>query len=60
MIAVLLNDPRRWTDAAMLLEYGFGSIRDAARFQPDALPWHAEHAEGWPRLEAQARVEERP
>jgi len=23
MIAVLLNDPRRWTDAAMLLEYGF-------------------------------------
>jgi len=60
MIAVLLNDPRRWTDAAMLLEYGFGSIRDAARFQPDVLPWHAEHAEGWLRLEAQARVEERP
>ena len=60
MIAVLLNDPRRWTDAAMLLEYGFGSIRDAARVQPDGPPWHPERAEGWPRLEAQARLEERP
>jgi D-alanyl-D-alanine carboxypeptidase len=60
MIAVLLNDPRRWTDAAMLLEYGFGSIRDAARVQPDGSPWLAEQVEGWTRLEAQARVEERP
>jgi serine-type D-Ala-D-Ala carboxypeptidase (penicillin-binding protein 5/6) len=60
MIAVLLNDPRRWTDAAMLLEYGFGSTRDAARVRPDVLSWHAERVEGWPRLEAQARVEERP
>ncbi len=25
MIAVLLNDPRRWTDAATLLEFGFGA-----------------------------------
>jgi D-alanyl-D-alanine carboxypeptidase len=60
MIAVLLNDPRRWTDAAMLLEYGFGSIRDAARVQPDGSPWHPERVEGWTRLEAQARLEERP
>ena len=60
MIAVLLNDPRRWTDAAMLLEYGFGSIRNAARVQPDGAPWHPERAEGWTWLEAQARVEERP
>ncbi len=27
MIAVLLNDPQRWSDAATLLEYGFGSVR---------------------------------
>jgi D-alanyl-D-alanine carboxypeptidase (penicillin-binding protein 5/6) len=60
MIAVLLNDPRRWTDAAMLLEYGFGAIRSAARVQPDGIPWQTKDAEGWPRLEAQARVEERP
>ena len=60
MIAVLLNDPRRWMDAAMLLEYGFGSTRDAARVRPDVLSWHVERVEGWPRLEAQARVEERP
>ncbi len=60
MIAVLLNDPRRWTDAAMLLEYGFGSTRDAARVRPDVLSWHADHAEGRQWLEAQARVEERP
>jgi D-alanyl-D-alanine carboxypeptidase len=60
MIAVLLNDPRRWTDAAALLEYGFGSIRDAARTRPDGRPWHPERAEGGPWLEAQARSEERP
>lgn len=60
MIAVLLNDPRRWTDAAMLLEYGFGSVRDAARVQPYGPAWHAGRADGWLRLEAQARLEERP
>lgn len=60
MIAVLLNAPRRWTDAAALLEYGFGSIRNAARTRPDGSPWRPEYAEGWPRLEAQARSEERP
>jgi D-alanyl-D-alanine carboxypeptidase (penicillin-binding protein 5/6) len=27
MIAVLLNDPQRWSDAAALLEYGFSSVR---------------------------------
>jgi D-alanyl-D-alanine carboxypeptidase (penicillin-binding protein 5/6) len=31
MIAVLLNDPNRWTDAAALLEFGFESIGSAAR-----------------------------
>jgi len=36
------------------------SIRDAARVQPDGSPWHPERAEGWTRLEAQARLEERP
>jgi hypothetical protein len=60
MIAVLLNDPQRWTDAAALLEYGFGSVRDAAGAGADGQPWHALNGEGWPRLEAQARLEERP
>ena len=60
MIAVLLNDPRRWTDAAMLLEYGFGSVRDAAGVQPYDAAWHSGRADGWLRLEAQARLEERP
>jgi D-alanyl-D-alanine carboxypeptidase len=60
MIAVLLNDPQRWTDAAALLEYGFGSVRDAAGARPDGQPWHALNGEGWPRFEAQARPEERP
>ncbi len=60
MIAVLLNAPQRWTDAAALLEYGFGSVRDAAGARPDGQPWHALTGEGWPRLEAQARPEERP
>ena len=60
MIAVLLNDPQRWTDAAALLEYGFGSVRDAAGARPDGQPWHVLNGEGWPRLEAQARPEERP
>jgi serine-type D-Ala-D-Ala carboxypeptidase (penicillin-binding protein 5/6) len=30
MIAVLLNDPRRWSDAASLLEYGFEAVGSAA------------------------------
>lgn len=36
MIAVLLNDPRRWTDATTLLEFGFGQVggaREAAASQ---------------------------
>ncbi len=60
MIAVLLNDPRRWNDAAALLEYGFGSLRDPARTRPADRPWHPQRAEGWPWLEAQAWLEERP
>ncbi len=34
MIAVLLNDPRRWTDAASLLEYGFEAVGTAAANAP--------------------------
>lgn len=30
MIAVLLNDPQRWSDAASLLEYGFEAVGSAA------------------------------
>ncbi len=60
LIAVLLNAPRRWTDATALLEYGFGSIRDAARTRPDGRPWRPELAEGGLWLEAQAQSEERP
>jgi D-alanyl-D-alanine carboxypeptidase (penicillin-binding protein 5/6) len=60
MIAVLLNAPRRWTDATTLLEYGFGSVRDAARTRPDGRPWRPELAEGGSWLEAQAHSEERP
>jgi len=60
MIAVLLNDPRRWTDAAALIEYGFGSVKDAARVRPDGRPSQPERAEGEPWFEAQARSEERP
>jgi serine-type D-Ala-D-Ala carboxypeptidase (penicillin-binding protein 5/6) len=60
MIAVLLNDPHRWTDAAALLEYGFGSIREAARVWPEGRTWHFSRVEGWSRLEAKASAEERP
>jgi serine-type D-Ala-D-Ala carboxypeptidase (penicillin-binding protein 5/6) len=60
MIAVLLNDPRRWNDAAALLEYGFGSLRGPASPRPAGGPWHPQRAEGWPWLEAQAWLEERP
>jgi D-alanyl-D-alanine carboxypeptidase (penicillin-binding protein 5/6) len=34
MIAVLLNDPERWSDAAALLEYGFQVVRGSARLAP--------------------------
>jgi len=37
MIAVLLNDPQRWMDAATLLEYGFGTGRGTAR--SPVSPW---------------------
>jgi D-alanyl-D-alanine carboxypeptidase len=60
LIAVLLNDPRRWIDAAALLEYGFGSIRDAAGTRPDGHLWHPERAEGRPSQAVLARSEERP
>jgi D-alanyl-D-alanine carboxypeptidase len=39
LIAVLLKDPQRWTDATMLLEYGFGAVGRAARAL--GLPWGA-------------------
>ena len=60
MIAVLLNDPRRWTDAAALIEYGFGAVKDAVRVRPDGRPWQPDLAEGGPWFEAQALSEERP
>ncbi|MBI4735609.1 MAG: D-alanyl-D-alanine carboxypeptidase [candidate division NC10 bacterium] len=41
MIAVLLNDPNRWTDAATLLEFGFGSAGGAARARTPGRPWRA-------------------
>lgn len=39
LIAVLLKDPQRWTDAATLLEFGFGTAGGAARTTGD--PWRA-------------------
>jgi len=60
MIAVLLNDPKRWTDAATLLEYGFGSVRDTAGVRLDDRPWHARRDVERPRLAAQMRSEEQP
>jgi D-alanyl-D-alanine carboxypeptidase len=33
MIAVLLNDPWRWSDATALLQYGFGAAGSAARLR---------------------------
>ncbi len=38
MIAVLLNDPQRWTDAAALLKYGFDLSGSAAHFHPVDRP----------------------
>jgi D-alanyl-D-alanine carboxypeptidase (penicillin-binding protein 5/6) len=44
LIAVLLNDPHRWSDAAVLLEYGFGATGGAAwGWSPD-VPWRAAQA----------------
>jgi D-alanyl-D-alanine carboxypeptidase (penicillin-binding protein 5/6) len=44
LIAVLLNDPHRWSDAAVLLEYGFGSTGGAARGRTPDVPWRAAQA----------------
>lgn len=41
MIAVLLNDRQRWTDAATLLRYGFESAGSAARMGGSPRHWHA-------------------
>jgi D-alanyl-D-alanine carboxypeptidase (penicillin-binding protein 5/6) len=60
MIAVLLNDPHRWTDAVTLIEYGFGSVRDSVQNWPDVRPWDSSRVEGWLRLEARMTAEERP
>ncbi len=38
MIAVLLNDPQRWTDAAALLKYGFDISGSAANSHPVDRP----------------------
>jgi D-alanyl-D-alanine carboxypeptidase (penicillin-binding protein 5/6) len=39
MIAVLLKDPQRWTDAATLLEFGFEAAGGGVR--PAVSPWRA-------------------
>jgi D-alanyl-D-alanine carboxypeptidase (penicillin-binding protein 5/6) len=41
LIAVLLNDPRRWSDATMLLEFGFEAAAARARELPpsERAPW---------------------
>ena len=39
MIAVLLKDPQRWTDAATLLEFGFEATGGGGR--PTGDPWRA-------------------
>jgi len=41
MIAVLLNDPRRWSDATILLEFGFEAAAARARELPvpGRMPW---------------------
>jgi D-alanyl-D-alanine carboxypeptidase (penicillin-binding protein 5/6) len=41
MIAVLLNDPRRWSDATTLLEFGFEAAAARARALrvPERMPW---------------------
>jgi serine-type D-Ala-D-Ala carboxypeptidase (penicillin-binding protein 5/6) len=50
LIAVLLNDPRRWTDAAALLEYGFDVVRDPTPGRPGGYPRHTVRKPGAPRL----------
>jgi D-alanyl-D-alanine carboxypeptidase len=44
LIAVLLNDPHRWSDAAVLLEYGFGFTGGAAQGRGPDAPWRAAQA----------------
>jgi len=44
LIAVLLNDPHRWSDAAVLLEYGFGFTGGAAQGRAPNVPWRAAQA----------------
>jgi D-alanyl-D-alanine carboxypeptidase len=39
MIAVLLNDPKRWSDAASLLDYGFEAAGSSADVRDDDRPW---------------------
>ncbi len=39
MIAVLMKDPQRWTNAARLLEYGFEATSGGSR--PAGSPWRA-------------------
>ena len=46
LIAVLLNDPHRWSDAAVLLEYGFGFTGGAAQGRTPGEPWRAAQANG--------------
>jgi D-alanyl-D-alanine carboxypeptidase (penicillin-binding protein 5/6) len=46
LIAVLLNDPHRWSDAAVLLEYGFGSTGGAVQGRTPDAPWRAAQAAG--------------
>lgn len=41
MIAVLFNDPQRWTNAATLLEFGFGSVGGAVRPRIPGGSWRA-------------------
>lgn len=46
MIAVLLNDPERWSDAVTLLEFGFESALGAARGRGPGHPWGADQVGG--------------
>ncbi len=39
MIAVLFNDRQRWTNAAALLEFGFGSVGGTGRMPFPVGPW---------------------
>jgi len=46
LIAVLLNDPRRWADAATLLEYGFVTLAARAGKQTVSLKRLGVHQQG--------------